>query len=174
MYLSERAHQHTKAADIQSILQASHNAKVGLILTERLINVPFEVVPPMYKMLVEEISWALEEKEPYDFSHYLIISKTYREISSSIDEDGEHGRKRKKQKKDSGKSASEMFYFHPEDELLHEYASAYSDFEYKSEASQSDSKRTFQELGIKPQGHVILIEAGKFGEAVKALEQYFG
>ena len=157
--------------DVQAILQGSCNAKVGLILTERLINVPSEVVPPMYKMLVEEISWALEEEEPYDFSHYLILSKTYHEIPSSLDEEGANRRKPKKQKKADGRSASEIFYFHPEDELLHKYASAYNNFEYQSEASQSDSKRTFQELGIKPQGHMILMEAAKFREAVKALQR---
>jgi len=32
-------------------------------------------------MLLEEIAWAQEEKEPYTFSHYLILSKTYIEVT---------------------------------------------------------------------------------------------
>ena len=125
-------------------------------------------------MLVEEIAWAIEEKEPYNFTHYLILSKTYREVASSLDEEDDSTRKHKKQRKADGRGAPELFYFHPEDEVLHHHASAFGSFEYKSEASQSDSKRAFQELGIKPQGHMILLEAAKFEGAVKAVQQYFG
>jgi protein BCP1 len=37
---------------------------------------------------------------------------------------------------------------------------------------QSDSKRAFQELGIRPQGHLVLIEASKFEAAVKDVGEY--
>lgn len=125
----------------------------------------------MYTMLVEEMTWALEEKEPYNFTHYLVFSKTYREVASTLDE--EDNPRPKKQKKGGNKASSETFYFHPEDEVLHRYALAYGSFEYLKEVGGSDAKRAFQELGIKPEGHMILIEATKFEEAVKALREYF-
>lgn len=146
---------------------------MGLVLTERLINIPSEVVPPMYKMLLEEISWAVEEKEPYTFSHYLILSKTYREITSVLDQ--ENNRPQKKKKKDNAKVENqETFYFHPEDEVLQRHATAYGGFPYLKEESdgQADAKRTFQELGIKPQGHMMLLEASKFESAAKDLEEF--
>lgn len=146
------------------------------MLTERLINIPSEVVPPMYKMLLEEISWAVEENEPYNFSHYLILSKTYQEVESHIDQDSSKSHKKKKQRLAAGKQPSPaVFYFHPEDEVLQRYAQLYGGFDYvnQQEEGQSDSKRAFQELGIRPQGHMILIEAEKFDPAVKATEQYF-
>lgn len=31
---------------------------VGLVLSERLVNMPPQVVPPMYRMLQEELEWA--------------------------------------------------------------------------------------------------------------------
>ena len=173
-YISDRCRFDVKATNIRDIMRGSREAQVGLVLTERLINVPSEVVPPMYKMLVEEISWALEEKEPYNFTHYLILSKTYREVASSLDEDDERSRKHKKQRKSNGKIGEEIFYFHPEDEVLQSHASSSGSFEYKSEVSQSDSKRAFQELGIQPQGHMVLLEAARFEAAVKAVQQYFG
>lgn len=172
-YLDGRA---AKCADsnLGNILR-SDTASVGLILTERLINVPSEVAPPMYKMLLEEIQWAVEEKEPYTFTHFLLISKTYQEEESAIDEDYESTRKHKKQKKAKRKAGSETFFFHPEDEVFHKHAVAFGDFGYTKEATdgQSDSKRAFQELGIKPKGHMILIEAGRFEGAVKAMQAYF-
>ena len=144
------------------------------MLAERLVNVPPELVPPMYKMLLEEIAWALEAEEPYGFSHLLILSKTYSEVESTLDENPGALRKQKKHKAlgKKGKSATE-FFFHPEDEALHRHASAYGNFEYSmQEQGASDSKRTFQELGIKPQGHMILIEAAKFNAAIDEVEKF--
>jgi len=36
-------------------------SQVGLILCERLINMPVPVIPPMYRMLVDEMKDAVEE-----------------------------------------------------------------------------------------------------------------
>ena len=83
-------------AQLSNLLSPSTNSQVGLILTERLINMPSEIVPPMYTMLLEEIGWALEEKEPYTFSHYLILSKTYKEVDSKLDQEESRPTKKKK------------------------------------------------------------------------------
>ena len=161
----------TALAQIDSLLTATSEAQVGLILTERLINIPSEVVPPMYKMLVEEISWAIDEDEPYNFTHYLIFSKLYREVPSTVDD--ENAPKSKKQKKSATKDFSRPFYFHPEDEVLQKHSTVFGDFEYQKESGESDSKRTFRELGIKPGGHLILIEAAKFKAAVEGIHEFF-
>ena len=170
-YIISQATRIPTLSQIKELLAAKSTARVGLILTERLINIPSEVVPPMYKMLLEEISWALEEKEPYNFTHYLVFSKTYREIASALD--NEDAPKSKKQRKASKVGSSDVFYFHPEDEILHRYSVGFGSFEYQKEAGGPDAKRTFQELGVKPEGHMILIEAAKFEAAVKALQESF-
>ena len=124
----------------------------------------------MYTMLMEEIAWAVEDKEPYNFSHYLIISKNYEEIESKLDM--EESRPQKKSKK--GGDAAPRFYFHPEDEVLERHALCSGSIEYthKQEDGHSDSKRAFQELGIRSGGSLTLIEAGKFEAAVKAVQDY--
>lgn len=169
---------------------ATNGSRIGIILTEKLINIPSEVVPPMYKMLLEEISWAVEEEEPYSFSHYVILSKTYTEVESVLDDEeadggmSSKGKKMKKKKRQrmgkdgssvvAAQEESSIFYFHPEDEVLQRYATCWGGFEYVNQKGEgeTDAKRTFQELGIRPQGHAILIEAGKFEAAVKAVEEY--
>lgn len=159
-----------------NILSSTKAARVGLVLTERLLNIPSEVVPPMYKMLLEEISWAIEAKEPYEFSHYLILSKTYQEVESNLDEETKAPQKKKRRRASTGKGTNlATFYFHPEDEVLHRHSIVFGSFDYVNQEAegQSDAKRTFQELGIRPQGHMILIEAGEFGSAVNAIEEYF-
>jgi protein BCP1 len=143
--------------------------QIGLILTERFINMPHEIVPPMYSMLLEEITWAIQEAEPYNFTHYLVLSKCYTEIQSTLTtEDAPKG---KKQKKAGG---DEVFYFHPEDEILHKFGVGWTGFEYDTpvDAGASDAKRAFQELGVKPMGHMVLIEAAKFEAAVEGVKKF--
>lgn len=127
-------------------------------------------------MLLEEISWAIGDKEPYEFSHYLVPSKTYHEVESMLDGESRPQKKKKKKKsKDAGAQVdSEVFYFHPEDEVLQRHSAVFGGFEYEKQEGegQSDARRTFQELGIKPQGHMSLIEADKFEAAVNAMGEY--
>ena len=159
---------------MSNVMTDKSHACVGLVLTERLMNVPTQVVPPMYSMLREEISWALEAKEPYDFTHFLILSKTYQEFASAREQDENSVHKHKKQKKSNQQSTNELFYFHPEDEALERHATTFGRFEYRNHSSESDSKRAFQELGIKPQGHLILIEARKLEDAIYAIQEFVG
>lgn len=172
-YFEKQASTNPDLKPIVEILKSSSDAQIGLILTERLVNIPSEVVPPMYRMLLEEISWAVDEKEPYTFTHFLIISKTYQEVISKLDS-GESRPRKKKRKETNAKDNEEIFFFHPEDQVLHEYAIAYGNFPYlKQEADgQADAKRAFQELGIKAQGHLMLVEASKGEAMVKALESF--
>ncbi|SZF01369.1 unnamed protein product [Blumeria hordei] len=168
-YLTEKCGINENLAPITSVLNSE--ASVGLILSERLINVPCEIAPPMYSMLIDEIEAAIEDKEPYNFSHYLLLSKTYNEIASTIDQEDNPRTKRKK----NSVNTREIFYFHPEDEVLLKYATAFGNFEYTNDEGpgMADSKRAFSEMGIKANGALILIEANKFVEAVKAINDCF-
>lgn len=156
---------------LEKLLGPSSDAQVGLILPERVINMPHQIVPNMYNLLLEEIDIALADKSPYAFTHYLIISKTYVEVASKLDAEDNPPSKKKK----AGPSNSETFFFHPEDEVFHKHAVGFTNFEYdtKGDEGASDAKRAFSEMGIQPQGHMILVEGKKnFGAAVKAVGEY--
>ncbi|KAI1265704.1 p21-C-terminal region-binding protein-domain-containing protein [Xylariaceae sp. FL1019] len=162
-YLSAKAKTAESLAPIPELLASGKH--VGLLLSERLINMPSEISPPLYRMLIEEIADAVEDKEPYEFSHYLIVSKTYHEIESTLDME--------ERKKKKGKQDATLYYFHPEDEVLQKYATAYGSYAFtKIDDAVADSRRAFQEMGVMPKGSMILIEASKFSEAVKAIEEY--
>lgn len=170
-YLITHAASEPALSGLKDLLAPSSKAQLGLILTERFINMPHQIVPPMYTMLQEELAWALEEKEPYEFTHYLILSKCYTEVESKLDAEDNPPSKKKK----AGAAANqELFYFHPEDEVLQKHALGFATWDYEKvgEEGASDAKRAFQELGVRPQGHAILIEAGKFGGAVQAVGEY--
>ena len=164
-YIVEKAGTNEKLSVVRELVTSG--ARVGLVLAERLVNMPSEIAPPMYSMLIDEIEAAVEDQEPYEFSHYLILSKTYHGVQSIL-EDGE--RKRKKAKDDSP-----LFYFHPEDEVLQKYAVAFGTFPFTKDGDTvADSKRAFQDSGIKSQGSMIIIEAAKFEAAAKAVSEYLG
>lgn len=160
------------AAEVPRVLKDAE-AHVGLVLGERLINMPPEISPPMYSMLVDEVEAAVEDGEPWAFTHYLVVSKGYHEVQSQLD-DGSGVRKSKKSK--AGESSGDkapMFYFHPEDEVLQKHAVAVGSFPYThDEESSADSKRAFQEMGVRSMGYLLLIEAAKWPAAVKAVVEY--
>jgi protein BCP1 len=166
-YITEKSKSIPALAPLSNLISFS---QVGLVLAERLINVPSEISPPMYTMLIDEIEAAVEDKEPYEFTYYLIISKTYHEVASALDQEDAPRSKKSK----AGKSARETFYFHPEDEVLQRHAVASGSYEYTKDEGEgmADSKRAFQEMGIKSQGSMILIEASKFEGAIKAISDY--
>ncbi|KAK5165578.1 Mss4p nuclear export [Saxophila tyrrhenica] len=170
-YLIEKTR--SSSLRLESLLGSSSKSQIGLILTERFINMPSQVIPPMYNMLLEEIQWANDEKEPYQFTHYLIISKTFTEVASKLDV--EDDRPAKKSKKVAN-AVGETFYFHPEDEVLEKHALATLRFEYEKQGEEgaSDAKRAFQEMGVRPVGRLTLIEREKFEGAVKAVGEYLG
>jgi protein BCP1 len=100
----------------------------------------------MYTMLIDEIEAAVEDKEPYEFTHYLIISKTYQEIASALDEEDAPRTKKSK----ASKGNRETFYFHPEDEVLQRHALASGSFEYTKDEGEGNGR---QQEGIFGHGY---------------------
>lgn len=169
-WLATKAAANPSLGQLRELLAPQSSAQVGLVLCERFINMPHQIVPPLYTMLQDELAEAVKEKEPYEFTHYLIVSKCYTEVASKLDlEDNPPSKKSK-----AGGANAEVFFFHPEDEVWQKHAVAQAEFDYNLVGADgaSDSKRAFQELGIRPQGCAMLIEASKFGQAVKNVEEY--
>ncbi|KZT42870.1 hypothetical protein SISSUDRAFT_956255, partial [Sistotremastrum suecicum HHB10207 ss-3] len=140
---------------------------VGLVLTERLINMPVEIVPPMYRMLADEIQWALEEDEPYQFSHLIFVSRTYRltaedEIGMDVDE-----RPAKKKRKDGRPTLANAtgrggtYSFHPEDECIQRFATYTHDFNFTN--SQPREKDSF---GLDVAARMFLVPQKRFSDLV--------
>ncbi|KTW27497.1 protein-transporting protein BCP1 [Pneumocystis jirovecii RU7] len=130
----------------------------GLILSERIVNMPTQIVPSMYELLFEEIDWALEDKEPYNFGHYIILSRSYREQVK-------RGFLKKKQKKDM-----KTVYFHPEDELFKKKSLYSMTYKYTKSDEGSNFRQAFQNPGIQLQGEIIVISKNKLKEAIADLK----
>ncbi|KAL8726580.1 MAG: hypothetical protein Q9166_006615 [cf. Caloplaca sp. 2 TL-2023] len=169
-YLVKRASTNSDLSPLRTILAANNGNEVGLILSSRWVNIPTEVVPANYELLLQEIEWAIKDNEPYMFSHYLVWSRVYIAVPSTLDEDT--NRPMKKLKPESSEDIEDgrtLYYFHPEDEILHRYAMLYGRFDYATAKPEGDCKNSFQDFGITTHGHLILIEAAALKSAVEAL-----
>ncbi|XP_067133978.1 BRCA2 and CDKN1A-interacting protein isoform X1 [Centruroides vittatus] len=62
------------------------NARVGLILSERFMNIPPKIALPLYENLRMDMKKAVDKNMKFDFSHYLLISKIYRQKMAKKDE----------------------------------------------------------------------------------------
>lgn len=111
-----------------------------------MINMPVEIIPPMYRMLGDEIKWAVNDvssqgnystaadessitqKEPYNFDHYIIFSRLYKLTAGDVDsmmEDVEDTAPPTKKQKKKAKISTQAglpkpgtFPFHVEDETI--------------------------------------------------------
>lgn len=157
---------------IRQIVSPASKDRVGIVFSERLINMPTEVVPPMYKMLVQEIKDAADKntpdsKSPFDFDYLFILSRTFQEEESQLDKEERISAKKSKR---TPSSTKESYFFHPEDGVIQDHALYFHSYKYSKEPQASDSKRAFYDYGIFPQGHLILLDTKTLPDLVQDLE----
>lgn len=148
---------------LKKLLAKDAKLKTGLIFSERLINMPVEVVPPMYRMLVEEMELA---DEHYDY--FLVVSKIYKLVAANIEDD-----EKKAKKKKVVDHVDEFDYFHHEDEVLESHALYHGRYDYTHNKQETDSRRVFTEYGIDPKLSVILVDRAGLEKAVPEMVEKF-
>ncbi|KAG7662784.1 BCP1 [[Candida] subhashii] len=152
----------------------SKQLKVGLIVSERMINMPIEVIPPMYRMLLEEMEKAEDAHEKYEFDYFLIVSKVYQLVNPEIEQDDDDDKRSKKKKIASNEPKQiEMDYFHYEDMILEQNASYRGVFPYTQKKQETDSRRVFTEYGIDPKLSLILIDKDNLAKSVIEMQESF-
>ncbi|KAI9497579.1 protein bcp1 [Zychaea mexicana] len=168
-----------KDQGVKSILA---DKAVGWVVSERFVNMPMEIMPPMYNMMQEETKQAVENGEPYQFEWYMFISKTYKEVSPTVDEEGDEEmpqakpqpkKKGKKKAAAAAQDTAEVFYFQPEDEVIDQYAEYKVDFKFtnREKEASSDAKRAFSDFGIAPARRLMLVHHSKLQEAINEIEK---
>ncbi|EJD55116.1 hypothetical protein AURDEDRAFT_109577 [Auricularia subglabra TFB-10046 SS5] len=161
-----RSYISSKHPSIAPLLQSS---QVGLVVSERLINMPVQVVPPMYRMLLDEIQWAIDDNEPYTFSHFIFLSRTYTptpEQEMDWQSDAPQQAKRRKEEPSGEEGRTRSFHF--EDEVIAKYASAVVDYTH----SRAE-KRDGESLGVETGGRLMLLDAAKLPAIVEEMARVF-
>ncbi|KAG6485538.1 hypothetical protein ZIOFF_054098 [Zingiber officinale] len=87
---------------------------VGLLVSQRFVNCPYQLVPPLYDALFDEISWATEDEELRDsfcFKYYVLVTRIFE--SKTINQS-------KANLKGDDDFSDSIIYTKPEDEIFRE------------------------------------------------------
>ncbi|XP_051148411.1 protein BCCIP homolog [Andrographis paniculata] len=134
---------------------------VGLIVSKRVVNLPPQLLPPLYDGLFDEVEWATEDepteelRNSFCFKFYLIICTIYKHKNAD-------------QIKGSNKKGEEpIVYAKPEDEIFHELSSWSFSFPLSTTHVTPNELKHYHSMGL-----VMAIEASKissFREQLKSL-----
>ncbi|CAA3013613.1 protein BCCIP homolog [Olea europaea var. sylvestris] len=131
---------------------------VGLVVSQRVVNLPPQLLPPLYDALFDEVSWATEDEPTKELQNsfrikfYLIISKIYKH--KSVDQI-------------KGPSQSEddaIIYIKPEDEIFYKLSSWSFSFPFPAQQVTTNELKNYQLTGL-----VMAVEARKVSAFRKQL-----
>lgn len=164
-------------------LLAIKESEVGLIVSERLVNVPIDLVQPLHQGLFDEVAWATEDeptselKDAFKFKQYLILTRVFEEVTEVAESSGKgKGKaavsKKKKEKENANRNGAaaashdELIYIKPEDEIFHELSSWSLKFPV-----QAASQASRQSKGMKQWRLVMAVAANKITEFLTKLKE---
>nr|GLL32898.1 protein BCCIP homolog [Ipomoea trifida] len=144
-------------ANLSSLLEEQSN-NVGLLVSQRVVNLPPQLLPPLYDGLFDEISWATEDepteelRKSFCFKFYLVVSKIYKHKNAD------------KKTIPSKRGDEAIIYVKPEEEILHELSSWSFTFPMHSQPVRTDELKDYQITGL-----VMAVEANKISKFRKQL-----
>ncbi|XP_075889555.1 protein BCCIP homolog [Nelusetta ayraudi] len=133
---------------------------VGLLLSERFVNVPPQIALPLHKHLQDEMAEAQRTNKPSGRCHYcLMISKTCKEASKSIPARG-------------GAPKEEYLFINAEEEFFYEQAVIKFHYSVQEEADSCLSGRwSYDDAPMKPYRTVMLIPADRMPVVMDKLKE---
>ncbi|XP_075391179.1 BRCA2 and CDKN1A-interacting protein [Tenrec ecaudatus] len=135
---------------------------VGLLLSERFINVPPQVALPMHQQLQKELVEAHKTNQPCGkCSFYLLISKTFVEA----------GPARTKERR--GQRQAELLFANAEEEFFYEEATLKFSYSVLEESdTRLGGRWSFDDVPMKPLRTVMLVPADRMGTIMGRLRDH--
>lgn len=158
-----RVCQEKDVRDNLTLLLGEEARNVGLLVSQRVSNLPPQLLPPLYDALFDEVSWATEDepteelRKSFCFKYYLIITKFY-ELKST---------NQKQRKSSNTLGDEETIYVKPEEEIFHKLSSRSISFPLQIQPIPPHELRNYRQMGL-----VMVVEAekiSKFREELKSL-----
>ncbi|CAH2074256.1 unnamed protein product [Thlaspi arvense] len=107
-FLRKVCSEQSMASDLELLLKK--NAKdVGLLVSQRVTNLPPQLLPPLYDGLFDEVSWATEDEKSFEcrFKSYILVTKFYKLKNP-----------KQKRPRRGEEDQEETIFLKPEDELF--------------------------------------------------------
>ncbi|KAG0724655.1 Protein BCCIP [Chionoecetes opilio] len=126
---------------------------IGLLVSERLTNLPPQFAIPVFDCLRKEINEAKKKKMPYDFAYLLMICKVY-----------------KLEKKKKKRTIETELWGNPEEEVIAEECTASFEYSVKGESSMS-GEWDEDDPQYTPFRRVLILEASRLPEIMVKVKQ---
>ncbi|XP_055962644.1 BRCA2 and CDKN1A-interacting protein [Sorex fumeus] len=135
---------------------------VGLLLSERFLNVPPQVALPLHQQLQKELAEAQRTNKPCGKCHfYLLISKTFVEAGK----DGAGQRPR-------GPGKEELRFANAEEEFFYEKALLKFSFPVQDGDTCLGGSWAFGDAPLKPLRTVMVLPSDRMGEVMGMLQEH--
>ncbi|XP_066457237.1 BRCA2 and CDKN1A-interacting protein [Eleutherodactylus coqui] len=134
---------------------------IGLLLSERFINVPAQIALPMYQQLQKELAEAQRTNKPCGKCYYyLIISKTFTEAAKKSIGDGTQGKE-------------EMMFANAEEEFFYEQAILKFNYSVQEESdTQLGGKWSLDDAPMKPLRTVMMIPVDRMNSIMEKFKEH--
>lgn len=157
-YLLKVCQDNSLVRELKSLLedQAEH---VGLIVSQRVMNLPPQLLPHLYDGLFDEISWATEDEPTEDlrksfrFKYYVLMTKFYKKVAPS-----------EKGSTSTSNDNEDVIYLKPEDELFYKLSLWSFTFPLQNQQPAPHELKNYRLMGI-----VMAFEANKVPKFRKQL-----
>ncbi|KAF7296449.1 N-acetyltransferase domain-containing protein [Mycena chlorophos] len=151
---------------------------VGLVLCERLVNMPVQTIPPMYRLMSEELKSALAEARSKPVCHQAAVRiadvpPSRRRKEALANRAPSHKSKSRKSKAAAGCAQARpidgIYSFHPEDATIQEYALHSITYPF----STAQEPRDADSFGLDVRGRLMLVEAGRWEALVARMSEIY-
>uniref|UniRef100_A0A1A8HDL5 Protein BCCIP homolog n=1 Tax=Nothobranchius korthausae TaxID=1143690 RepID=A0A1A8HDL5_9TELE len=151
---------HSVTEQLEQILNDT-SKPVGLLLSERFINVPPQIALPLHTQLQKEMAEAQRTNKPSEKCHYcLMVSKTCKEAAKNIPARG-------------GAPKEEYMFVNAEEEFFYEQAIIKFHYSVQDDADSCLSGRwSFDDVPMKPFRTVMLVPADRIPAVMDKLKEY--
>ncbi|XP_046888884.1 protein BCCIP homolog [Hypomesus transpacificus] len=156
----EKSCPHSMTEQLEKVLNDT-SKPVGLLLSERFLNVPPQIALPLHKQLQEEMAEAQRTNKPSGRCHFcLMISKTCKEANKTIPARGQAPKE-------------ELMFANAEEEFFYEQATIKFNYSVQEETDSCLTGRwSFNDVPMKPYRTVMLIPADKMPTIMEKLKEY--
>ncbi|KAG7159327.1 protein BCCIP homolog [Homarus americanus] len=134
-------------------LLGNESKHVGLLVSERLINLPAQFSLPVFESLRKEIDEAKAKDMPYDFTYLLMICKVY-----------------KTEKRKKKKTIEAEMWSNPEEEVIAEESIASFEYCVKGDTGMSGDWDE-DDAQYTPYRRVLLLNASRMPEIIAKVKQ---
>jgi protein BCP1 len=146
--------------DLWNIVDNTSNC-IGLLLTERFVNIPPLLAPPMLKCLNKEVESAVKKKMPYKFTHYLLISKSVCEVHKG------------KSPEDAEDLPPALDFLNAEDQVFQQHSDFVLSFAVPDSDDMVAGNWSKKDTALKQYRTIIVMTSDKYRKAVEKIAQIF-